>query len=451
MRSQLDWSDYRDRGMGDAYADIPKQGGDFAKAVAVCIRSGVCEQPGHGVMCPSFKVSADPALSPGGRVRALKQALNHPEAGYWLDDPQVAETLDLCVSCKGCQRECENNLDMASIKVEYLAQQRLRGRARLRQHLFARFPLWLHRAPWLGQLIRWRNRHAWLAQLGERLLGLAARVPLPEPARRPFAPSQAWFDPLSTEGVGREVVLWIDSFTSQFAPEQAEQALYLLRRAGYRVRVLHPGSVPGVMLDSGRTLLAQGWVEEAREQARCLLGALEPQLQRGLPLIGLEPAALLMMRDEYRQLQLGPLAELARKQAQLLEEFLAHEQQAGRLTLGFKAQPRRLLVHGHCHQKASGAMKSLRRVLKLIPELDFHFIESSCCGMAGTFGLEAEHVALSHQMAAQALLPALAAEPEAELVCNGMACRHQIQLLTGRQPRHLVSLLLAALQEESVA
>ena len=445
MRTQLDWSDYHDRGLGDAYADIPKQGGDFAKAVAVCIRSGVCEHPSPGVMCPSFKVSADPALSPGGRVRALKQALNHPEPDYWLDDQRVAETLDLCVSCKGCQRECENNLDMASIKVEYLAQQRQRGRSRLRQHLFASFPYWLHRAPWLGQLIRWRNRHAWLAQLGERLLGLAARVPLPEPARHAFAPGQSWFEPLASAGASREVVLWIDSFTSQFAPEQAEQALRLLRLAGYRVRVIHPGSVAGVMLDSGRTLLAQGWVAEAKEQARCLLAALEPQLQRGLPLIGLEPAALLMLRDEYRQLQLGPLAELARKQALLLEEFLAHEQQAGRLQLRFAPQPGRLLVHGHCHQKASGAMKSMRRVLKLIPELDFQFIEASCCGMAGTFGLEAEHVAISHQMAAQALLPALAAEPGAELLCNGMACRHQIQLLTGRQPRHLVSLLLAAL------
>ena len=449
MRTQLDWSDYRDRGMGDAYADIPKQGGDFAKAVAVCIRSGVCEQPGNGVMCPSFKVSADPSLSPGGRVRALKQALNHPEPGYWLDDPQVAETLDLCVSCKGCQRECDNNLDMASIKVEYLAQQRLRGRARLRQRLFARFPLWLHRAPWLGQLIRWRNRHPWLATLGEQLVGLAARVPLPEPAAHPFAPRQSWFEPLTPKAEGREVVLWVDSFTSQFAPEQAEQALRLLRLAGYRVRVVHPGSVAGVMLDSGRTLLAQGWVAEAREQALCLLAALEPQLQRGLPIIGLEPAALLMLRDEYRQLQLGPLAELARKRALLLEEFLAHEQQAGRLALRFAPQARRLLVHGHCHQKASGAMKSLRRLLKLIPDLDFQFIEASCCGMAGTFGLEVEHVALSHQMAAQALLPALALEPEAELLCNGMACRHQIQVLTGRQPRHLVSLLLAALEPDA--
>jgi glycerol-3-phosphate dehydrogenase subunit C len=265
------------------------------------------------------------------------------------------------------------------------------------------------------------------------------------PSDTPFAPLERWFDPLNGQTALREVVLWIDSLSSQFAPEQAHDSLLLLRALGYRVRVIHPDSGTGAMLDSGRMLLSQGYVDGARAQAQELLTMLEPSLRRGLPIIGLEPSALLMLRDEYRQLALGPVAELAQQQAVLLEEFLAHELQARRLRYQPGAMSMRLLVHGHCHQKASGVMKSLRRVLRLIPELDFTFIEASCCGMAGTFGLEREHLADSVAMAEQALLPTLAAEPEALILCNGMACRQQISRLTGRQPCHLASLLLATL------
>jgi len=140
-------------------------------------------------------------------------------------------------------------------------------------------------------------------------------------------------------------------------------------------------------------------------------------------------------------MDLGPVSELARKQSFLLEEFLSHELQSGRLRFKAAGKPRRVLVHGHCHQKASGAMKAMRRVLKQLEGLDFDFIDASCCGMAGTFGLEAEHVAESRQMANLALIPAIAAEPEALLLCNGLSCRHQISLLSGREPLHLVSLL----------
>ena len=451
MQTRLDWSGYAERGMGDAYADIPREGGDFARAVAVCIRSGVCEQTSSGVMCPSFKVSGDPALSPGGRVRTLKRALNQGEEGFWLTDPAVEEALSSCLSCKGCQRECENNLDMSAIKVEYLAQHALTGRKAWRQWLFAHFPELLNRAPWLGLFIRWRNRSPWLARLMEKLLLIAAEVKLPEPARRHFAPALRWFEPQAACCEPREVVLWIDSFTSQFAPQQAEQALAILRRLGFRVRVIHPDSVPGMMIDSGRSLLSQGKVAAAREQARSLLALLEGALRRGTSVIGLEPSSLLMLRDEYRQMDLGPVSELARKQAFLLEEFLSHELQSGRLRFKAKAQPRRLLVHGHCHQKASGAMKAMRRVLKQLDGLDFDFIDASCCGMAGTFGLEAEHVAASRAMANQALIPAIKAEPEALLLCNGLSCRHQISLLSGREPLHLVSLLALYLLDPAAA
>ena len=450
MRTELDWSDYQDRGMGDAYADIPKQGGDFAKAVAVCIRSGVCEQHGRGVMCPSFRITNKPLLSPGGRVQSLKRVLNS-DAKALTYDRELAEAMDLCVACKGCKRECENNVDMAQIKIEYLAQQLKTQPLLWRSRLFAYSPLWLNRYAWLGKLIHWRNHSPFLSRLGEKLLGIAAKIPLPEVAATPFTPIESSFQPLTQHPSGepREVVLWLDSFSTLFAVQQAEDALYLLRQAGFTVHVVHPRSVLGQVLDSGRSLLTFGLVNETRELAKQLLSVLKPYVQQELAVVGLEPSSLLMLRDEYKTLGLGePAIELS-KQAMLLEEFLAAELARGGFQLPFQAgkitQP--ILIHGHCHQKAIGAMKSVRRVLKAVPELEFNFIESSCCGMAGTFGLEAEHVEYSHLMAQQSLIPALQSAPDALVVCNGFGCAHQIRVTAQRQTMHLATLLRRALPE----
>jgi Fe-S oxidoreductase len=451
MRTELDWSEYQDRGMGDAYADIPKQGGDFAKAVAVCIRSGVCEQHGRGVMCPSYRITGKPLLSPGGRVQLLKRALNS-DAKAITYDRELAEAMDLCVACKGCKRECENNVDMAQIKIEYLAQQLKTQPLLWRSRLFAYSPLWINRFPWLGGLIRLRNRSALLAHWGDKWLGIAKQVALPEVAITPFAPRVRSFPPLAVHPSGetREVVLWLDSFSTLFAPQQAEDALYLLRLAGFTVHVVHPRSVAGAILDSGRSLLTFGLVEETRKLAWQLLKVLSPYVAQGLAIVGLEPSSLLMLRDEYKTLGLGQPALALAKQAMLFEEFIAAELTRGGFQLPFQAgkitQP--VLIHGHCHQKAIGAMKSVRRVLKAIPELEFSFIESSCCGMAGTFGLESEHVDYSHQMAQQSLVPALQAAPEALVVCNGFGCAHQIKVTAHRPTSHLASLLRHALAEK---
>ncbi len=451
MKTELDWSDYKDSGMGDAYADIPKIGGDFAKAVAVCIRSGVCEQHGRGVMCPSFRVTENPLLSPGGRVTVLKKVLNDSEDAF-LKDKELAEAMDLCVACKGCKRECENNVDMAQIKIEYLAQKNKLEPLSLRSKLFAWSSILLYRYPILRTLIRLRNRSSLLRWLGEKTFGIAAKVALPEVAEKPFQPEEVTYMPLAPHpsGEAKEVVLWADSFSSLFDPKQAEDALYLLRLAGFQVHIVHPLSHRGTILDSGRALLTFGLVDETRQVAKQLIGSLLPFLNADMPIIGLEPSSLLMLRDEYKTLGLGENALKLAKHAVLFEEFVSAELTRGGFNLpyidGKIAKP--VLVHGHCHEKAIGAMKSIRRVLKSVPGLDFSFIESSCCGMAGTFGLEAEHVEYSHQMAQQALVPALqAAPPEALVVSNGFGCAHQIRVTSGRSTCHLATLLRQALAE----
>jgi len=161
--------------------------------------------------------------------------------------------------------------------------------------------------------------------------------------------------------------------------------------------------------------------------------------------IGLEPACLLAVRDDYRSLGLGEEAEQVAAQSLLLEEFIAREHQAGRFRLKFKSLDKPVMVHGHCHQKAVGAMKSMRKVLKLIPELQFELVESSCCGMAGSFGIEKEHTAMAMQMAEQSLLPTLRDNPDAAVVANGFSCQHQIREGCIHQPVHIAVLLQQAM------
>jgi len=458
MKLWLDWSAYKDAGMGDAYADIPKHGGDYAKAIAVCINSRQCEADGKQVMCPSYKVSQNPHLSTGGRVKLLKQALSQDPHSHPLSDSELQQAMALCVSCKGCKRECENNVDMPLIKVEYLAQQRaLRGLS-LRSRLFASVPLWLYRMPWLRHLIQLRNRLPWLAAMGQRLVQLNARVALPVPAAQPFVLNST---PELTASNG-EVLLFVDTFTRYFEPAIAEAASTLLQKAGYQVReVGADGSTTASSqrpLCCGRTYLAQGMVAEARAEAARLLHALLPHLQAGATIVGLEASCVLGLRDDALALGLGEDARLLASRVLLLEEFLAREQKSGRLKLKLKpSRAGQALVHGHCHQKATGAMKSMRRVLKLVPGAEAEMIEAGCCGMAGTFGLEAEHHELSVQMAEQGLLPGLrqheavtdgpATENPVTLVANGFSCRQQIRNHSTHQPQHLAQYLLACVEE----
>jgi len=447
MKLFLDWSAYQNAGMGDAYADIPKNGGDFAKAVAVCIGSRQCEQGDKGVMCPSFKVTGNPALSPGGRVRALKTALNGA-GDKTLFDAELAEAMSLCVSCKGCKRECENEVDMALIKAEYLAQRRQTGGLPFRHSLWAHLPKLLC-WPLFRKLVIWRNRHQGLARLTERLLGIAAQAPLPVPAEHTSqekSVARNAFYPESTAS-NREVVLFVDTFSLHFNPIVVDAAISLLNAADYTVQIAGADEIDPTPLCCGRTYFANGMIDQARSEAARLLEALQPHIDAGHWIIGLEPSCILSLRDEYLKLGLGEKAAKLAERVLLLEEFIAREQTGKRWPLAFKADGERVLVHGHCHQKAVGAMKAMRKVLKTVDGLDFELIESSCCGMAGHFGLEAEHYADSQAMAELALFPALRAEPQAAIVANGFSCRQQINNGGFGKPKHIAEILYAAATE----
>ncbi len=451
MKTFLDWSAYKESGMGDAYADIPKRGGDFARAVAVCINSHQCEKKAKGVMCPSYRVTDNPALSTGGRVRKLKEILNSDDEGLLCSDKELAAAMALCMSCKGCKRECENNVDMAQIKIEYLAQCNAAQGVSLRTRLFANTPLWLHRMPWLKNLVVLTNRQPWLAKLAERLLGITATRRLPEAQENTFTLTADNSTAEQAEGQ-MEVVLFIDTFSHHYDPQIATAAIEVLQAGGCRVIVASPAentAEPERPLCCGRSFLAHGMIAEAQTEARRTLEVLLPHAEAGRTIVGLEPACLLAIRDDYLALELGEAAQTVSAQAILFEEFIAREVKARRLSLPLKPlqlHGEKLLVHGHCHQKAVGAMKSMRRVLKLIPELEFEMIDASCCGMGGSFGLEKEHAALSMAMAEESLLPTIRANAGAPILANGFSCREQITAGSGLKAQHLALLLKEALE-----
>ena len=240
----------------------------------------------------------------------------------------------------------------------------------------------------------------------------------------------------------REVVLFADTFNRYFERENLDAALSVLVAGGYRVHAAMPADGDDRPLCCGRTFLSIGAVDEARREMERTLAALAPYVARGVPVIGLEPSCLLSFRDELPALIKSDAAQALTAQALLLEEFLAREQKEGRLNLPLGPLPKKALLHGHCHQKAFDAMGAVESVLKMVPGLDVQTIESSCCGMAGSFGYDAETIDVSLKMGELSLLPAVRKAPaDALIVADGTSCRHQIHDGTDRDTLHVARVL----------
>lgn len=402
--------------------------GGMLGAAEMCNNNGACRKTAGGAMCPSFRVTRAETHLTRGRANVLRLALSGQLGPEALTSDAMREALDLCVSCKTCRRECPTGVDMARMKLEVQHQRARRHGLPLRDRLTAWLPRYApmaSRLPWLSRL---QDR---APGLRERMLGLSARRPLPRWHPEPFRP------PAHASGAGPEIVLFADTFTTWFEPENARAAVRLLAKAGYRV--LHP-KANGRPLCCGRTFLAAGLVEEARAELRRTVAALAPLLARGAALVGLEPACLLTFKDELGALLPDlPDARLVAERAQLIEELLVAE----RPTLDFRPwQGGEVLLHGHCHQKAFGLMPKVEEALRLVPGLKPRTVDSSCCGMAGAFGYAAEHHEVSLAMAELSLAPAVRAAPEdAIVVADGTSCRHQIRDTTGREARHVVRIL----------
>ncbi|MEJ2378611.1 MAG: FAD-binding oxidoreductase, partial [Pseudolabrys sp.] len=245
----------------------------------------------------------------------------------------------------------------------------------------------------------------------------------------------------------RDVVLFADTFNRYFERENLDAALRVLVAGGYRAHALLPSDGDARPLCCGRTFLSVGQVDEAKREMERTLAALAPYVARGVPVIGLEPSCLFTFRDELPALFKSETVDKLAGDALLLEEFLAREQAAGRLHLPLAPLPRKALLHGHCHQKAFDAMGAVESVLRMIPRLEVESVESTCCGMAGSFGYDAETIDVSFKMGELSLLPAVRnAAPDALIVADGTSCRHQIHDGADRQALHVARVLVMSLQ-----
>ena len=431
----LDWSEHE--------VGAENRGRGFAAAVEMCNNNGHCRKFDAGTMCPSYRVTMDEQHVTRGRANALRLALSGQLGPDALTSSAMYATMELCVSCKGCKRECPTGVDMASMKVEFLHQYHRRHPRSLQDQLVAHLPRYARWGARLAPLSNLRDRMPGLAALSQALVGFSARRTLPVWRRDYFrGPSEA-----SGAGTRGEVVVLADTFNTYFEPENLRAAVKVLEAGGYRVTVAVPVD-GGRALCCGRTYLAAGMVEEARAEARRTRDALAPHVARKVPIVGLEPACLLGLRDEFRALLPGAESDALASTALTFEEFLAREQRAGTLELPLqRSRYARALVHGHCHQKAFGLMPAVNAALALIPGLKVEAIQSSCCGMAGAFGYAAKHIEVSLKMAEASLLPAVrAAGDDTVIVADGTSCRHQIRDGAHREAQHVARVLAAALR-----
>ena len=451
LKTSLDWSswDVQNNPVTEE-TTAPGSGGDpaggFAKAVEMCNNNGHCRKFDAGTMCPSYRVTRDEKHLTRGRANTLRLALSNQLGQEALFSDEVKEVFDLCVSCKGCKRECPTGVDMAKMKIEYLSHYKKKHGWTLRDQLIAALPRYAHTIaaiPGLAFLFNLRNHVAPLAYLGEKLTGISAKRSLPTWRRDTVWRSQLGCSEEALLASSKPVVLWADTFNGCFETENIQAAVRVLEASGYSVHI--PRKANGHYC-CGRTYLASGMVDRAKESIAELLSTFTRFTDKNIPIIGLEPSCILTLRDELLVMNFGPSAQKLAASSQTFEEFLVSEAKAGRFTPKLKSCEKQILLHGHCHQKSFDAVKPIITLLKMIPNAQPQLIETSCCGMAGSFGYESEHHAVSLQMAELQLLPAIRKAPDAIVLADGSSCRHQIKDGAEREALHVARILEMHLQ-----
>ncbi len=424
------------------FLDFTADGG-FNGLVEMCNGAGFCRKDGNGVMCPSYRVTRDERHSTRGRANALREAIkgNLPDG---LSDPSLYETLDLCLECKACKNECPSVVDMAKLKYEYLAQYQAKHGIPLKNRIFANIHL-LNR--W-GRVFRpitnlLFNSPVFRKTL-EMLTGIDRRRRLPILHAVNF---QRWYaghaSPKETP-VG-EVVLWDDTYLTFNQPEIGIAAVRVLEAVGLKVHLIKNRRC------CGRPMISKGLLSQAKIHAAHNINLLLPFVERGVPIVGLEPSCIAAFKDEYQDLLPGEGSKKVAKQSFFIEDFLMDLFQKQRLHLTFQEPPKplKILFHGHCYQKALGDTLQTQRLLSLIPNATVVEIPSGCCGMAGAFGYEKGHYDISLACGEEVLFPMLREEPDTTLVAAaGVSCRHQIEDGVGKKAVHPIVLLARFLRKE---
>ena len=418
--------------------------GSLAGAIEMCNGAGVCRKR-EGVMCPSFQVTQEEMHSTRGRANLLRSMISGRFPGEEMAEAAVFEALDLCLACKGCKSECPSAVDMAKLKYEFADRYYAHHRRRARDYLFAYIDRLARAGAPFAPLVNGFLRNPFARRAAERFLGLASE--------REF-PKFRWAGgSRSTTGktISPDVLLLTDAFTRYFHPETERAALRALEGAGLHVQILP-------VLGAGRTLISKGFLKPARAHAARLLDAIErANPERRLPVVGVEPSEIFTLSDEYPDFFPGEArtARLARR-AWMVDEFLVRLAPDGipyierlRANSGADGSPGRVLLHGHCYQKArppapDGYPTGVAATAATLSAFGYtvEIVDDGCCGMAGGFGYEAEHYEISMAVGELALFPAIrSARDETIIAAAGTSCRSQIQDGTGRAAVHPISLI----------
>lgn len=411
------------------------------RAAEKCNGSGDCRKTHHmpGGMCPSYHATRDEKDTTRARANALREMLTAQSGGNPFDQEELREVFDLCLSCKACARECPSNVDVATLKAEFSYQYQEANGYSLRSRLFAYNTRLSRLQSRVAPLANWLTQSAWGGRVLKKALGVAPARSLPTVGRTDFDAHLKKAKEQGKQDLG-PVALYIDEFTRYLDTDLGVDAIFLLEGLGYNV-TLFTG-------ESGRSFISKGFLRQARDLALENAPRLLEFARQGMPVVGLEPSALLTFRDEYKRLGLpADSAAAIASNAYLLEEFLSREFAGGRVRAAqFTREACRIKIHVHCHQKALGDQKSTFDVLSIPENYSATLIPTGCCGMAGSFGYEAEHYEVSMKIGELKLFPAVRkAEPDVLIAANGTSCRHQILDGTGKSAMHPASILRQAL------
>ena len=417
------------------------QFGSYAGAVEMCNGMGACRKE-DGTMCPSYQVTKEEEHSTRGRANLLRAVLSGTVPYDRFTSQRLHDALDLCLECKGCKGECPSMVDMAKLKYEFLDKYNSSNGIPLRSRLFANINLLNRLGCALSPVSNWLTQLPGARGLLHSLLGVHKNRPLPSFAKQTFP---AWFRshrPLSN-GTKGEVVLFNDTFMNFNTPAVGIAAVELLELAGFKVTLANAECC-------GRPMISKGMLARAKKQARRNVDRLYRWASRGTYIVGCEPSCLLTLRDEYPDLLGDEKSKVIADKSLLIDEFLVKSQEEGNLDLDFNDDPRSILFHGHCHQKALLGTEASIKALSMPPGHSVELVDAGCCGMAGAFGYEKEHYDISMAVGEDRLFPAVRGKgAEWEVAVTGISCRQQIDHGTSRRARHLVEVLRDAVKTTS--
>jgi FAD/FMN-containing dehydrogenase/Fe-S oxidoreductase len=429
---------YRAQEMPTAYAF--RRDGGMAHAIEDCIGAGVCLQTSGG-MCPSYQATREERHTTRGRANALRAAISGRLPPGALTSREMYQVMDLCLQCKACKAECPSAVDMAQLKSQFLDLYQAEHGLPLRSRLFGEIAAVSRLAAPIAPPVNWAASLPASRWLLEKLVGVSRERTMPKFQRLSF---RHWWKRHPPVEEGRPVILFVDTFVDHNHPQVGRAAVAALEAAGCRVQVAPNQEC------CGRAMISKGMLGRAREMAARNLEALAPFVEAGLPIIGLEPSCLTTLRDEYLELfPHDPRAEALASSALLIEEFLTWPEADGQRPLDrlrFAAPQRPILVHGHCQAKAVVGMEPLLEMMRATGAA-VREIDCGCCGMAGSFGYEAEHHGLSMQIGEMKLFPAVRAgvQQGALILAAGASCRAQIHDGTGVDAMHPIEALASAL------